>query len=471
VVVFLATILSPRAFGVMALAMVWVGLAQMLASHGPTLAVIQREEVTDAHFNAAFWTTLGGSVVFAIGYAAAAPLWATANGATDLIPLCWALAPAIVLNGLAAIPDAFLRRQMQFKKLSVRVLISGLVSGVAAAVVAMLGYGVWALVVQQLTLSLVSAITVWAVSPWRPSFTRFGKALRDLHRFSLLSLSEMLAFFLQSRTDALLLGMYFDPASIGLYRFAGRITDTITELASSGLGQVSLPYLSRFSTDRQAFAVWLSKMIHLAAVLALPAFGVLAVCAPDLLPLIGPQWQPAIVPLQILCFDAAMGVLGSMVSPAVQAAGRPGFTAKLSWTQAIVTCAVVTGVGLGFRHTSAAEEVLVIAITLLSVRLTFLAIVIPTAFVRVFKVPMAPVLRPSLPALGSALTAVAVGLCLQPLLDRVPVFGQLAIVGSVATLAGATVLLLTDRLARSMVPQLLRRLRGAKPAAAAAGIS
>src|SRR5262249_36121121 len=131
VTVFMASYLQPADYGVMALAMVWVTFAQTLALHGTGQAVIQRGDVDDSHFDAAFWTTVGGSLVLAGVFAGVAPLWAHLNGTPELVPVCLALAPAILLNALVVVPDAILRRQLRFRTLSLRVLIAGVLSGVA----------------------------------------------------------------------------------------------------------------------------------------------------------------------------------------------------------------------------------------------------------------------------------------------------------------------------------------------------
>ncbi len=184
VTIVMAAFLEPRAYGVMALAMVWVSFAQGLALYGPTQAVIQREDVTSRHFDAAFWVAIGVAVVETIAFVALAPLWASINDAPDLTYVCWAIAPAILLNALVVVPDAILRRRLEFRRLSQRVLAAGILSGVAGVAVAIGGGGVWALVVQQLTLTGLSLVAIWSISPWRPSIGSVGPALRDLRKFS-----------------------------------------------------------------------------------------------------------------------------------------------------------------------------------------------------------------------------------------------------------------------------------------------
>ncbi len=85
----MAAFVPPAEFGVMALALVWVTFAQMLMQHGPAQAVVQREDVTDRHFDAAFWSTLGLATVFAGLLSAIAPLWARWNDTPQLAYVCW----------------------------------------------------------------------------------------------------------------------------------------------------------------------------------------------------------------------------------------------------------------------------------------------------------------------------------------------------------------------------------------------
>ena len=191
------------------------------------------------------------------------------------------------------VPDAILRRNLQFKKLSLRVLFAGITSGVAGVAAAIAGYGVWSLVVQQLTLTAFSAIAVWAAVAWRPRLAPILPALRDIRSYSLHATSGSIAYFVSTRADALVLGAVFGPTSIGLYRFAVRITDTVSEVAVGGLGRISLPHLSRFNDDRAEFAARLGHVIHAAALLAFPLFGILAPAAGWLLTSIGPQWADA----------------------------------------------------------------------------------------------------------------------------------------------------------------------------------
>jgi PST family polysaccharide transporter len=469
VTVVMAALLDPRSYGVMALAMVWVTFAQTLALNATPQAVIQRDEVTDRHYDAAFWVTVAGSVVLAAVFAATAPLWASLNGAPELALVCWWLAPAIVLNGLVVVPDAIMRRHLQFKRLSLRVLIAGMLSGIAGIAVAAAGYGVWALVVQQITLTTFSAVAVWAAVRWRPRFAPIRPALRDIRAYSLHSTSGFLANFLSTRTDALILGAFFGPTSIGLYRFATRITDTVTEVAVGGLGQVSLPHLSRFHTDRPAFASRLTWVVHAGSVLSFPVFGVLYGCAGWLLTWIGPQWTDATAGLRMLCVGGAVGALGAIFGAALQAAGRPGTSAAIGWGMAIATMATMSFVGIGLRDGTGPTQVFAIALvfTVIHAIATLVASVI--VFRRILRTPLLPAVRPAVPAMVSGLTAGLAGWALQPLLGQASSLNGLLVTGTVTTLIAGAVLFGADATVRGRALGLLTRAlprRSAEPAVA-----
>lgn len=454
----MAAFVPPAEFGVMALALVWVTFAQMLMQHGPAQAVVQREDVTDRHFDAAFWSTLGLATAFAVVLAAVAPLWAIWNGTPKLAYVCWALAPVIVLNALGVIPDAILRRRMDMKRISLRVLTVGLISGVLGVGAAVAGLGVWAYAIQQITMAGLTAAVVWTVTEWRPRRGGIGPALRDLRRFSLHSLSEVTAFFLSSRIDALVMGAFFGPAAIGLYRFAVRIVEMVNSVAAGGIGQVSLADLSRLTSDRDAFGRRLGQFLHAAAMIMYPGLGILAATAGPLLRLIGEEWSPAAGALRVLCAAGAITMVGSILTPAVQAAGRPGVGAVIGWVEAAVAAVAIVAVGLWMRDAAVTGQVLAIAWTVLAVQGTMTAVYVWVALYRVLHLKARTVLLPSLPAFVAGLVALGVGLAVERALPGgFNAFLGLVVTGCAAVAAAMVVVIGLDGRARGLVLSLVRR--------------
>jgi PST family polysaccharide transporter len=454
----LAGYLKPEQYGVVALAMVWVGLAQSLALHGPAQSVTQRSEVTARHFDAAFWSTVGGSVVLTAVFAVAAPFWASVNGSSELVYVCWALAPAILLNALVAVPDAILRRNMQFRSLSRRILAASVLSGAMAIAAAVLGAGAWALVIQQLTQALFSAVAVWFAVDWRPRHLRVGAEFRDLSAFAAHSLAGIIAFFVANRTDAIVLGAIFGPAVIGLYRFAIRITDMVGDVAVGGLSQVSLPHLSQSSAERGEFAERLSRVIHIGVLTSFPLFGILIPTGPWLLRLIGPDWVDAAPALQMLCFVGAVAAMGSIFASALQAGGRPGTVAWTSWLMAGMAAAGAWAVGTLASSATPRMQAFAVALASAIVNVIIAGIGGVVLFRRILRQPAGPAFQPAVPAMVAAVVGMAAGLGIDMLLRDVSPFTGLIVTGCVSVVAALLVMIFADNIVRAQVRGTLRGL-------------
>ncbi|GAA1376020.1 lipopolysaccharide biosynthesis protein [Catellatospora chokoriensis] len=457
VTVIMARFLSPHEYGVMALAMVWVTFGQTLAMHGPGQAVVQREDVDDSHFDAAFWSTLGTGAALAAVFAVGAPLWAALNDTPDLIPVSLVLAPVMVLNAMVVVPDAILRRQLRFRSLSVRWLVAGLVSGGVGVLGAVLGWGVWALVAQQVVMSVISAVGVWIAVRWRPGFRRIGPALRELRKYSLHSLSGFFASFVAVRTDAVLLGPIFGPVAIGLYRFVTRIAEMVNDIATGGLAQVAMPHLSREAASQAEFTRSAIRYFHIGTLVAFPLFGVMFATGPLFLRWIGPQWVAAGPAFRVICVAMAAVALGPIISAIYQAAGRPAMLAAISWGSAGFTVVSMLIAGRLFHDSGPGTQVLAIASTFAIVQWTGTLIALMLMSAQVVKGSLLGIVRTSLPAVGAAIGAAVAGLAVQPLLHELDSFLALAATGIVAGAVALAVLAAREREVSSRLGRLIRR--------------
>lgn len=455
----LAAILNPRAYGVIALGLVWVLFVQTLLQVGPTLAVIQHEDVTDEHYDVAFWTMIGGAVLLGGVFAALSPLWAAYNSLPELVPVCLALAPLVLIRASVVIPDAILRRGMQMRVIAIRGLVAAAAGGVAGIAFAVAGFGVWALVAQQVTNEVVYAVILWAVTRWRPRLRWSARALRDLRGTSVNSLLSSLGVFGASRADALVMGAYFVPQVLGLYRFALRLPQMVVDVTARGTQQVALPDLSRHGRDPAVFAHRLSRLIHVGVVLGFPLLGVLAGVTRPLLGLIGDQWDQAVVPMRVLCAVSAVGIFGTVLGPALQAAGRAGLQAAHSWASAflfvgaVVFAAHVAPAGtLGQLMTVswimlAVESIVIAALTYLTVRYAL-------------RVPARLLFAPAVPASLAAVAGGVAGWGVDHLVSpAVPDVVALLAAGIVATATAGLLLYVADTEVAGRVRRLLRRQR------------
>lgn len=455
----LAAILGPREFGVLWIAIVWVTLAQILLQHGPTMAVLQHEHITDRHLNAAFWSTMAGATLFAGVLAAAAPLWASVNRLPELTAVCLALTPIVPLYALNVIPEALLRRRMQLRGVAVRYLTSGVIAGLAGVACAVAGLGVWALVVQQVGMAVLNVVLLWLVTPWRPRLGRIGPELREIRGTSVKTLLGALGDFLTMRADVLLMGAFFGPVVVGLFRFAVRFPEMVVDVTARGLQSISLPDLARHSTDRAALAERLRRQLHAAAVFSVPGLGVLAATAEPLVLIIGDQWAESVQPLRLLCLVSVLVLLHSLLGAAMQAAQRPGLPAVMTWVTAVATAAAILIAALVSSGASTLGRLLAVAIAIVVVQVPLTAALGYLTFVRVLGSPAWPSIRAAGPSVLAAGTALAVGAPLVAVLGDAYHPAVVFVLTATAAGAGAgAALLATDAEVRSWLGRLRRRL-------------
>jgi PST family polysaccharide transporter len=455
-----AAVLGPREYGLMALAMVWVALVLVLLQFGPTFAVIQQHDITDEHVNASFWATVIGSLGCAVLLAATTPLWAAYNNLPELVPLCLALTPVVVLTAFNVIQDAVLRRRMQMRGIAIRVMLSHLGGGLTALVGALAGLGVWALVLQQLVWPTLYAIMLWPIAGWRPRRGPILRPLRDLRRTSLQTYGGSLGNYLVSRVDVLLMSWFFIPEVIGLWRFAQRLSDMAGQLTAGGLGIVSLPHLARHGDDSSALERELGRLLYGASLLTFPMLGILAGTAQPVVLFIGDQWATAANPLRLLCAIAAATTVTAILGSSLAAKQRPGIPSVFSW---ITIPLLAAGILLSARlsaGSSAQGRLLAIAVAALTVQVLIMGALGYVTFHRILRVSPRATVVLTLPGLAAATTAAVSGALVYRLVDpSLNKFLDLAVSGTAATAAAIATLLVLDRQTRAIATRVLARAR------------
>jgi O-antigen/teichoic acid export membrane protein len=461
-----AALLQPEDYGLMALAMVWIALALVLLQFGPTFAVIQQHDVTDEHVNAAFWATLVATAGAAVVLAATTPLWAAFNGLPELIPLSLALTPVVVLQSFNVIQDAVLRRRMQMRGIAVRVMVSNLGAGAVAIGCAAAGFGVWALVAQQLVWPVLYAVMLWPIAGWRPRRGPIIAPLRDLRRTSMQTYGGAVGGYFSTRVDVLLMGAFFAPQIIGLWRFAQRLSEMATELVAGGLNVVSLPHLARHGDDTPALEREQARLMYGASLLTFPALGVLAGVAQPAVLFIGSQWELAAGPLRILCLAAAVMTVGTILGVTCSAKQRSDIPALFSW---ITIPCLAAGILLSAWLTATggtSGKLLGIAITTLVVQTVIAAALGYVVYRRMLRASPRSTVVLVLPGLAAAAGAALTGTATYELVDA-PLnrFLDLVVSGSAAGVTALGILLTADRqvrtIARQLLDRALRRLFGA----------
>ena len=458
----LAALLGPEAFGVIALASIYVLLVEFIVRQGIVQAVIQRPDLDDDHIDAAFWMTVTTAVVlgaFTIGFAG---VWADINSAPSLRPLLIALSGVGLFQALWQVPTALLQRELDFRRSEIPLNIGTAFGGLVGVIAALLGAEEWSIVAQLYTYGIVGTVLLYRATSWRPRRSFSWRAARELLAVSSGALLATLGSFFSQRADSLLLGVFFGPLALGLYRLGARFVQLIINVTAASLGRVALAVLSREQDDKEAYARALRSQLLSLNLLVFPALGILLASGRSITLLFGEEWELAGPTLRLLCLAGLASSLVLFTSPILQSVGKAHRAAATQWFSAGVHIAALVVAGIVLADRSVEAQILGVA----SARLAAQALVIsPTLLIvlsRVTEVPVRRLLSPlTSPVLGAG-AAIGSGLLVDELCIRGNVGNILTIliVGSVSTILSIGVLLVASPEARGLVASVRSRSTG-----------
>ena len=455
----LASILGPRDFGTVAMAMVYISFIQMFLDQGLLAALIQRKDLQREHLDAVFWMDLVASLLFVVATVASSKWWAAINHLPELALVITALSIMVPIEGLSLVQRAVLQREMDFKSLSVRSNISVLIGGTVGLAMAFKGLGVWALVGQRISQDVSALALLWSLSHWRPRWQFSLKHLKELFGFSTASFAGKLAVFGNLQSDAFLMGIFFGPVAVGLYRLADRLMNLVLDGATNSLQIVSLSQFSKVQDKPSQLRQSALSCIRISASLTLPTLTGLAIASTPLMAAIGPKWAPAAQALKILCALGMALVFLNFTGPLLTALSRPRFMAVLEWVRTATGIATLMAVSLLLRDATVRGQVVGVAVLRLVVGgliFTPIFLFVLMRFCRIALKEMVAVVTPSACA-AAATAAVLMAFSLSGLLGGLKPIVLLTAETTVGGLVAGAVLLALDRQLRAFVFGLMSK--------------
>jgi O-antigen/teichoic acid export membrane protein len=321
----LARLLNPQAYGLVALAWVYIAFIQIFVTQGFGMAIIQRRDLEEEHLDSAFWIAVTTALVFCFLSILLAGRIAHFFKEPRIAPVIEWLCFTMLFSALSSMPTAILTRDLNFRPLAVRSLVATGLSGAVGVTMAFLGWGVWSLVGQQLVAAVLSCACLWFAVPWRPRLVVSKRHLRDLYGFSLSLTGNDILWFFSQKSDQTIVGYGFGAAGLGPYSLAAKLPTLAYDALVAPFQGVAFPAFSELQSAPMEFESALHKFCEISSFLCLPMFTGLAVTAPELVPLLfGPKWAAAVPILQVLALYGALRVVLAFMHPFMLAKGRAG---------------------------------------------------------------------------------------------------------------------------------------------------
>lgn len=261
VTIFLARLLGPSEFGLIAMIMVIVTIAMVFTDVGLGSALIQRRRVLPVHYSSVFYfNIIIGAILTIITFFSATWISEFYNN-EQLIPITKIMSILFVINAFSSIQNNKLRKELNYAALTKADVSAAVLSGLTGISFALLGAGVWSLVLMTLSRGIFYNIFVWSASKWLPSLLFSFKALRQLWGFGMRMFLANLIEMIYTQLDVIIIGKLFNPTVLGLFDQAKRFNEMIIQLSSGSIMAVLFPVLSKVQNDLPRFQNIVIKML------------------------------------------------------------------------------------------------------------------------------------------------------------------------------------------------------------------
>jgi PST family polysaccharide transporter len=357
-----APLLGPRAFGLLAVVMVFVGFWEAVPGAAATDALISIPDIELKHYGS---TTVGATIfsLFLGGavFAFAGPL-SIALGDPNTLGVMRAMSVLPVIQALSIAPSAAAQREMQFRSLTIRTIVSLIAGGMVGLILAVSGAGVWALVWQALVQRTVATVVLWIYVPTTFSMSVSRSHMTELSEFALPNMVSRLMSWASGQIPRLILGFYLGPARLGLFTLATRFNDILTQIAIGPKAMVARVDLRRFRDDVEGLRLAVAQVAQHISLITFPLSVGGAIIAPTLIDTwLDPRWHDAILPCQLLLMMSVPFVTIYVSASLLLALNLQRWEAGICTAQSLAIVAAVA-VAAPFGVSAAAAAMLVLAV-------------------------------------------------------------------------------------------------------------
>jgi O-antigen/teichoic acid export membrane protein len=303
IAVFLARLLAPSEFGLIAMVGVFIALLSPFVDAGLGSALMRKKDATAEDYSTVFWSNIGLSIATYLVIFFCAPLVSRFYQEPLLTEIIRVLGLVLIINSLSVVQNIRLAKVLDFRSISLRSLISNIISGAIGLYLAYSGWSYWALVVRQLINAVIATILYWSLGSWLPSLKFSKESFKDFFGFgSKLLLSNLLDTGFRNLYP-LMIGKFYSPSSLGYYNRAVTLKDIPQTLFSQVTGKVSYPVLIELQDNPVRLRYAYRRLMQIISFVYFPMLmGLMGISKSLVIVLLTEKWAEAIPLLKALTF-------------------------------------------------------------------------------------------------------------------------------------------------------------------------
>lgn len=302
--IVLARLLSPEEYGLIGIIGIFTAVFNIILDSGLSIALVRKHGVTDTDYCTVFYTNLILSFILTSILFFCAPAISDFFKRPELIPYIHVMSFILIINALSITQQARLTKRIDFKTQTKISLIAHSLSGIIGIVMAYKGYGVWALVAQQMSSRLFTTILLWVFNKWWPKLVFSWVSFKELFSFSWKLLIAQIISTIWNQVYQAVIGKVYSPNTLGQYTRAQQYGHLVSSSVGDVVLKVSLPVMSAIQNDDQRLLRAFRNIIKTTVLISSILLIGMAACAKSLIfVLIGEQWLPCVPMMQILCLS------------------------------------------------------------------------------------------------------------------------------------------------------------------------
>lgn len=340
--IILARVIDPVVYGTIALVTVITTILQVFVDSGLGIALVQKKDVSDTDFSTVFYFNLIICIVLYLGLFFISPSIAKFYDDADLTTIIRVLGLILIISGLKNIQGAYVSRNLQFKKYFFATLGGTLVAAVVGIWMAYSGYGVWALVVQNIVNQAIDTLILWITVRWKPKLLFSWKSFKSLFGFGWKLLVSRLIDTIWQDLRQIIIGKKYSSEDLAFYNKGMEYPKFATTAINSSIDSVLLPVMSSAQDDSNRVKIMTRRSIKTSSFIMWPMMMGLAACAtPFISFVLTDKWLFAVPYLQIFCVVYAFYPIQTANLNAIKAMGRSDLFLVLEIIKKIVNLAII----------------------------------------------------------------------------------------------------------------------------------
>lgn len=328
--IVLARLLSPDDYGLIALVTVFITLANVFVIHGFGSALVQKKDADNIDFSSVFYANIAFSIFLYFLLYIFAPLISEFYNNDIICPVVRVLGLRVPIAAVNSIQQAYVSKHMIFKKSFYSALLGAILSGIVGCSMAYMGYGIWALVGQYLTNSIVDTIVLWFTVKWRPNLVFSFKKVKSLLSYAWKLLASALLDTGYTQLRSLIIGKKYSTSDLAYYNQGQQYPQILVVNINTAISSVLFPVISKYQNDLTVVKKFTRRAIAISSYIMWPMMIGLCIVAEPLISIIlTDKWLPCVPYLQIWCISYAFWPIHTANLEAIKAIGRSDIFLKL----------------------------------------------------------------------------------------------------------------------------------------------